>query len=76
MRSFRCNSIEEGIAINKELNRIDRKKEREEDLRKIKHGHDFGYDQKCDCGLILRDYYIYQQENPLTLCPKYNQVRN
>ncbi len=71
MRSFRCNSVEEGIAINKELSRLDREIEREEALRKIKHGHDFGRDQKCNCGLVLRDYYANQLDNPLTLCSNY-----
>ena len=76
MTAFRCNSVEEGMAINKELNRLDRRKEREQALRKIRHGHDFGYNRKCDCGLIERDYYEDQLKNPLTLCPNHDQLRD
>ena len=59
------------IAIQKEISRLDRQQEREEALRKIKHGHDFGYDQKCDCGLLVRDYYEHKHDFPLMLCPNY-----
>ena len=76
MTAFRCNSIKEGIAIDKELFRLDRKKELENFLRNIKHGHDFGYNRKCDCGMIERDYYADQLENPLILCPNHDQLRN
>ena len=65
-----AHSVKEGNAIISELERLDMKQNRRRLLRRIKHGHDFGYNRTCKCGLTDKNYLLhnsYSQE----LCSEY-----
>ena len=74
MISFSCgevtvptSSIEEGLLIVNEVQRLNRDKEIIEYYESIKYGHVFGYDRKCVCGLSEMDYHM----KPKRLCLEY-----
>ena len=64
MRSFAFGSvyveaetINSAIAICCEINRLKSLKETREKLRAINHGHVFGWNRECHCGISDTEYF-------------------
>ena len=64
-----ANSSNEGYAIINELERLDEQENRLQLLQRIKHGHKFGDNMICKCGLAKIDYL--GSPNSQELCSEY-----
>jgi hypothetical protein len=62
--TFNADSIEEGLAIGKTLENLVLFEYQKKILRELKHGHDFGRNRVCKCGMRLRDYYLSDWSDP------------
>lgn len=63
----------ECVAIPQMLDKMEWNRKREVALTRIKHGHDFGRDYKCSCGLTDLDYHIARnQHNFRPACPDWD----
>jgi hypothetical protein len=45
---------------------------RKKELEKVRHGHDFGYNRECICGLRERDYITKPDSRTVCQGPIYN----
>lgn len=67
-RIVSASSAEEGLAIVRELDRLDWRRNRIKMLQSVNHGHDFGHNWFCPCGMPEKDYRFYFRED-LEQCP-------
>lgn len=75
MRTFACgdqvvtaNTIDEGVAVVVHLDRLEAARKLRNKLRENRHGHNFGYNRVCRCGLSERDYYMKQGDSEVCRC--------
>ena len=61
----------ECVAIPQMLDSLTINMKRQELRRKLKHGHCFGYDRQCVCGLSEKDYYLLQRDTDKRMCPNF-----
>ncbi len=61
----------ECVAIPQMIDQMNQNRKRQEFLIKIRHGHYFGYNRQCDCGLREKDYYLFQRDPRHSICPNF-----